>query len=154
MKIESSGGTMLDFYDIYWKPFGEVLVNIEARGIFVDQDHLKAQLEVAEQKLKEELVAFRDWLRREWERSYPDDSDLADSWRTFNPQSIPQMRHLLFGKDKKVVSGIAIGGLGLPDLSKGKQGTGSEVIKQLAGKDPEAGESGCGIAFSEIGQEG
>ncbi len=56
--------TMWDFYLQYWRPFGELLVDMERNGMLVD----KAQLQVAESLATEHQRTsertFRDWAVR------------------------------------------------------------------------------------------
>jgi len=143
-------GTMMDFYDTYWLPFGDVLVDIEERGIYVDVKHLKEQEVKAEAFLVEEYSKFKEWLAAEWARRAPRVHELDAE--LFNSGSPAQMKQLLYGKKTEEVAGVSIAGLGLPQDLKAKSQTGAEVIERFAGKDPEAGE--CGTAEDVIGQAG
>lgn len=140
----------MDFYDTYWLPFGDVLVDIEERGIYVDVKHLKEQEVKAEAFLVEEYSKFKEWLAAEWARRAPRVHELDAE--LFNSGSPAQMKQLLYGKKTEEVAGVSIAGLGLPQDLKAKSQTGAEVIERFAGKDPEAGE--CGTAEDVIGQAG
>lgn len=147
---------LLEFYERFWRPFAEVLCHIEERGLRVDRDFLCKQLKVAEDDLRKEREAFMNFIHQQWERLYPNNEQLLESFECFNPNSTHQMRQLLYGKDVQVVAGVAIGGLRLPKVkvAKKEESTSTEAIEKLAGKDPAAGESGCGLAFKKLGQEG
>jgi DNA polymerase I-like protein with 3'-5' exonuclease and polymerase domains len=43
------GHTMFDYYLKYWRPFGELLTDMERAGIYLDKEHLRAVEVVAEQ---------------------------------------------------------------------------------------------------------
>eukprot|EP01103_Thecamoeba_quadrilineata_P007290 TRINITY_DN1712_c1_g1_i1.p1 TRINITY_DN1712_c1_g1~~TRINITY_DN1712_c1_g1_i1.p1 ORF type:complete len:821 (-),score=173.14 TRINITY_DN1712_c1_g1_i1:74-2536(-) len=81
--------TMFHFYDDYWRPFGELLTDMEREGVRVDLDHL-AQIESEARRDKEGLESnFRNWLEKV---SGPD-----VAWK-MNINSDNQLRHLLFGE--------------------------------------------------------
>ncbi|EOY12450.1 Polymerase gamma 2 isoform 1 [Theobroma cacao] len=81
-----SGKSMYHFYEEYWQPFGELLVNLEREGMLVDRIYL-AQLEKVA-KAEQEIAAnrFRTWASR-----YCDDA------KYMNVGSDTQLRQLLYG---------------------------------------------------------
>ncbi|KAG0586378.1 hypothetical protein KC19_2G086100 [Ceratodon purpureus] len=79
-------GTMYDFYEKYWRPFGEVLVNMEADGMLVDCDHLASVEKVARQQQQISISRFRKWAAK-----YCPDAALM------NVGSDAQIRQFLFG---------------------------------------------------------
>lgn len=151
---DSPESTMLDFYKKYWCPLADVLVNIEERGVPLDQEYLRQQLVAAEEDMEVEKDAFRDFVRKQWEKFYPNDDELAEGLKKFNPNSTVQMKHLLYGKGKALVANVSVGGLGLPVPSKVKSMTGHDALAQLCGPGPESSKSACGTAVDIIGQEG
>ncbi|KAJ8443205.1 hypothetical protein Cgig2_017198 [Carnegiea gigantea] len=79
-------GSMLKFYENYWRPFGELLVQMETEGVLVDRTYL-AEVEkvaIAEQKIA--ANCFRSWASR-----YCRDA------KYMNVGSDTQLRQLLFG---------------------------------------------------------
>lgn len=79
-------GNMLNFYENYWQPFGELLVQMETEGMLVDRAHLS---EVEKVAIAEQQIAanrFRNWASR-----YCPDA------RYMNVGSDSQLRQLLFG---------------------------------------------------------
>ncbi|CAN8288344.1 unnamed protein product [Cochlearia groenlandica] len=81
-----SGRTMLDFYHEYWRPFGELLVKMEAEGILVNREYL-AEIEkvaVAEQQVA--VGRFRNWA-----------SKYCPDAKYMNVGSDTQLRQLFFG---------------------------------------------------------
>ena len=76
---------MWDFYTNYWRPFGELLTDMEQEGVLVDNDHLAAMEEVAkkDQETKENIF-------REWAAQYVPDAAYM------NVGSGAQIRQLLF----------------------------------------------------------
>lgn len=153
-------GTLLDFYKLYWRPFAEVLVAIEERGVPVDVAHLEMQKKLAKQHLADEEQLFFEWVQSAYLKRYPDRPDLVSSAAKFNPRSAQQLRHFLFGSIPKEIANVLVGGLGLPDrlcqgtTPKGELAVGGDQLAQLAGPDPAAGESGCGSALPHLGVEG
>ncbi|XVF70588.1 hypothetical protein PTKIN_Ptkin11bG0174700 [Pterospermum kingtungense] len=81
-----SGKSMFHFYEEYWRPFGELLVNMEREGMLVDRTYL-AQLEKVA-KAEQEIAAnrFRTWASR-----YCDDA------KYMNVGSDTQLRQLFYG---------------------------------------------------------
>ncbi|XXG73154.1 hypothetical protein AAC387_Pa07g2120 [Persea americana] len=79
-------GNMYDFYEEYWRPFGELLVKMESEGMLVDRAYLS---EVEKVAIKEQQVAedkFRKWASR-----YCPDA------KYMNVGSDAQLRQLFFG---------------------------------------------------------
>jgi len=87
-------GTMMDFYDRYFVPFGDCLTVMEHNGIRVDQRHLSA----AEETAKADLVRMQE-LFSGWTGSFCSDAHLI------NTSSTAQLQQLLFGtfSDKVLV---------------------------------------------------
>lgn len=81
-----SRGTMLNFYENYWRPFGELLVQMETEGVLVDRAYLSEveKVAIAEQKIA--VNCFRSWASR-----YCRDA------KYMNVGSDTQLRLLLFG---------------------------------------------------------
>ena len=77
--------SMWDFYTNYWRPFGELLTDMEQEGVLVDNEHLAAMEEVAkkDQEAKENIF-------REWAAQYVPDAAFM------NVGSGAQIRQLLF----------------------------------------------------------
>lgn len=80
------GKTMFDFYNEYWRPFGELLVMMESEGMLVDRAYLESIEKVA--KVEEEVAANRF---RKWASRYCPDAQYM------NVGSDSQLRQLLFG---------------------------------------------------------
>jgi DNA polymerase-1 len=57
-------GTMYDFYEEYWRPFGALLVKMETEGMLVDRVYLSEieKTAVAERKLA--VDKFRNWASK------------------------------------------------------------------------------------------
>ncbi|KAL6283926.1 hypothetical protein ACE6H2_014855 [Prunus campanulata] len=81
-----SGKSMFDFYEKYWRPFGELLVQMETEGMLVDREHLA---EIEKQAKAEQVVAANRFRR--WASSYCTDA------KYMNVGSDVQLRQLLFG---------------------------------------------------------
>lgn len=81
-----SGKSMFDFYEKYWQPFGELLVQMETEGMLVDREHLA---EIEKQAKAEQVVAANRFRR--WASSYCTDA------KYMNVGSDVQLRQLLFG---------------------------------------------------------
>uniref|UniRef100_A0A7N0TZ66 DNA-directed DNA polymerase n=1 Tax=Kalanchoe fedtschenkoi TaxID=63787 RepID=A0A7N0TZ66_KALFE len=79
-------GTMLDFYEVYWQPFGELLVKMETEGMLVDREYLSEieKVAIAEQKVAADR--FRKWASR-----------LCPDAALMNVGSDTQLRQLFFG---------------------------------------------------------
>mmetsp|Transcript_105215 Transcript_105215/g.250471 ORF Transcript_105215/g.250471 Transcript_105215/m.250471 type:complete len:818 (+) Transcript_105215:71-2524(+) len=153
-RVTGQGGTLLDFYEKFWRPFAEVLVDIEERGVYLDQNFLKQQMKVAEKDREKALTAFKSFLRDQWSRRYPDHPELMENVERFNNASPKQMKQLLYGTGVKAVGKNLVGGFGLLPVKVGKslESTGQEAFAILAGPAPEEGR--CGTAEKIVGQEG
>ncbi|KAJ8542917.1 hypothetical protein K7X08_005440 [Anisodus acutangulus] len=79
-------GSMYEFYEIYWRPFGEILVQMETEGVLVDRAYLAEIEKVAK---AEQLVAVNRF--RNWAAKY-----CADA-KHMNVGSDTQLRQLFFG---------------------------------------------------------
>ncbi|KAK9269005.1 hypothetical protein L1049_000773 [Liquidambar formosana] len=79
-------GSMLDFYEIYWQPFGELLVKMETEGMLVDRSYLAKIEKVAIAEQQVAASRFRSWASR-----YCPDA------KYMNVGSDAQLRQLLFG---------------------------------------------------------
>ncbi|KAH1239493.1 DNA polymerase I A, chloroplastic/mitochondrial [Glycine max] len=77
---------MYDFYQEYWKPFGELLIKMESVGMLVDQSYLKDIENVAKAEEEAAVNRFRKWASR-----YCPDA------KYMNVGSDAQLRVLLFG---------------------------------------------------------
>ncbi|XP_020235315.1 DNA polymerase I A, chloroplastic/mitochondrial [Cajanus cajan] len=84
--VPVSGRTMYDFYNEYWRPFGELLVTMESEGMLVDRAYLESIEKVA--KAEQEIAAIRF---RKWASRYCPDAQYM------NVGSDLQLRQLLFG---------------------------------------------------------
>ncbi|KAL5735994.1 hypothetical protein ACOSQ2_030782 [Xanthoceras sorbifolium] len=85
-KKPQEGKTMFDFYQEYWRPFGEILVKMETDGMLVDRPYLAEIEKVA--KAEQEVAANRF---RNWASKYCLDA------KYMNVGSDAQLRQLLFG---------------------------------------------------------
>lgn len=56
--------TMLDFYHEFWRPFGELLVKMEAEGILVDREYLAEIEKVAKAGQQVAGSRFRNWASK------------------------------------------------------------------------------------------
>ncbi|XP_047336760.1 DNA polymerase I A, chloroplastic/mitochondrial-like isoform X2 [Impatiens glandulifera] len=79
-------GTMLDFYEKYWRPFGQLLVELETEGMLVDRAYL-AKIEAI--AIKEQQIAAD--MFRNWASKYCPDA------KYMNVGSDSQLRQLFFG---------------------------------------------------------
>jgi DNA polymerase-1 len=79
-------GSMYDFYEEYWRPFGELLVKMEADGMLVDCNHLAEIEKIALSQQKLSVSRFRKWAAK-----YCPDAALM------NVGSDAQIRQLLWG---------------------------------------------------------
>uniref|UniRef100_A0A0A0L6C2 DNA-directed DNA polymerase n=2 Tax=Cucumis sativus TaxID=3659 RepID=A0A0A0L6C2_CUCSA len=80
------GQTMINFYEEYWKPFGELLVKMETEGMLVDRSYLA---EIEKLAIVEQEVAANKF--RNWASKYCSDA------KYMNVGSDAQVRQLLFG---------------------------------------------------------
>ncbi|XP_050941666.1 DNA polymerase I B, chloroplastic/mitochondrial-like [Cucumis melo] len=83
---EIPGQTMFNFYEEYWKPFGELLVKMETEGMLVDRSYLA---EIEKLAIVEQEVAANKF--RNWASKYCSDA------KYMNVGSDAQVRQLLFG---------------------------------------------------------
>ncbi|CAI2379738.1 unnamed protein product [Moneuplotes crassus] len=74
-----------NLYLKYWRPFGEVLTDMERYGFKLDLMYLKNMQVQAENDKKAHEQAFLNWVREN-----------QDDAKEFNPGSTQQMQHLLF----------------------------------------------------------
>jgi len=79
-------GTMYDFYEEYWRPFGALLVKMETEGMLVDRGYLS---EIEKAAIAEREVAANKF--RKWASKYCPDA------KYMNVNSDTQIRQLLFG---------------------------------------------------------
>lgn len=79
-------GSMFDFYEEYWRPFGALLVKMETEGMLVDRSYLSEMEKVA--IAEQQLAAARF---RKWASKY-----CADA-KYMNVGSDTQIRQLFFG---------------------------------------------------------
>ncbi|PON51539.1 DNA polymerase A [Parasponia andersonii] len=82
----ASGKSMLDFYQKYWQPFGELLVKMETEGMLVDRAYLAEMEKLAKREQEVAVNRFRKWASR-----YCPDA------KHMNVGSDTQLRQLLFG---------------------------------------------------------
>mmetsp|Transcript_27040 Transcript_27040/g.41182 ORF Transcript_27040/g.41182 Transcript_27040/m.41182 type:complete len:253 (-) Transcript_27040:1006-1764(-) len=87
---EEQMGNNLALYVKYWRPFGELLTDMERNGFRIDMDHLRSCELLAEKEWKQRQNNFLDWI-------YSTQEDAAD----FNPASTAQMQQMLFGPFEK-----------------------------------------------------
>lgn len=88
VKDKDTPVTMWDFYERYFVPFGGLLTDMEAAGIYVDaKGHLQAVEKAAEKDKVLALKTFMDWCI----------SIMGEDGRLFNPASSKQIQTLLFG---------------------------------------------------------
>lgn len=78
--------SMYDFYEEYWRPFGELLVQMESRGMLVDRVYLSKMEEVAIVEQEKAASRFKSWAA-----TYCPDA------KYMNVGSGTQVRQLLFG---------------------------------------------------------
>ncbi|CAL5003786.1 unnamed protein product [Urochloa decumbens] len=79
-------GTMYDFYEEYWRPFGALLAKMETEGMLVDRGYLS---EIEKAAVAEREVAANKF--RKWASKYCPDA------KYMNVNSDTQIRQLLFG---------------------------------------------------------
>jgi len=158
---DERGLSMFDFYQKFWVPLGQTLVDMEARGIYVDTEHLKKQELLALEDFETAIATFLNWLRNWYRKEFPGDEDLVKNVDNMKTGSPVQMKALLFGKKghKVTVAQIRIRCIGLPlvlaqTLMKDQNPSMSlDLFRELGGKDPRT-EKGCGPALEYIGKEG
>ncbi|WOL06423.1 DNA polymerase I A, chloroplastic-like isoform X1 [Canna indica] len=81
-----SRGTMYDFYEEYWRPFGALLVQMESEGMLVDRNYLKEMEKLAIVEKERAAKKFRKWA-----------SKYCEDAKFMNVGSDTQIRQLLFG---------------------------------------------------------
>lgn len=79
-------GTMYDFYEKYWRPFGELLVQMETEGMLVDRGYLAEIEKLAKSEQEVAVNRFRKWA-----------SSFCPDAKYMNVGSDVQLRQLLFG---------------------------------------------------------
>ncbi|XP_062226898.1 DNA polymerase I A, chloroplastic-like [Phragmites australis] len=79
-------GSMYDFYEEYWRPFGAVLVKMETAGMLVDRTYLSEIEKVAVAQRKLAADKFRKWA-----------SKYCPDAKYMNVNSDTQIRQLFFG---------------------------------------------------------
>jgi DNA polymerase-1 len=79
-------GTLINFYEKYWRPFGQVLISMEREGMHLDQEHLVQMQIMAEEQSKMAQQSFKKWAQQ----YCPDAASM-------NVGSDAQIRILLFG---------------------------------------------------------
>ena len=79
-------GSMFDFYQNYWRPFGELLVKMETEGMLVDRAYLSEVEKVAKAEQQVAADRFRNWASKH-----------CPDARYMNVGSDTQLRQLLFG---------------------------------------------------------
>ncbi|CAN0495692.1 unnamed protein product, partial [Ectocarpus sp. 12 AP-2014] len=81
------GMTMLDFYEMYYVPFGELLTDMERTGIYVEAKGYLKDIEVQARNDKEKAEeTFLSWVKK-----------IQPGAETLNPSSSTQIQTLLFG---------------------------------------------------------
>ncbi|CAN0410119.1 unnamed protein product, partial [Ectocarpus sp. 12 AP-2014] len=81
------GMTMLDFYEMYYVPFGELLTDMERTGIYVEAKGYLKDIEVqARNDKKKAEETFLSWVKK-----------IQPGAETLNPSSSTQIQTLLFG---------------------------------------------------------
>ncbi|XP_075091301.1 DNA polymerase I B, chloroplastic/mitochondrial isoform X1 [Nicotiana tabacum] len=79
-------GSMYEFYEKYWRPFGELLVQMETEGVLVDRAYLAEIEKVAKAEQQVAANRFRNWAAK-----YCHDA------KYMNVGSDTQLRQLFFG---------------------------------------------------------
>ncbi|KAF8660159.1 hypothetical protein HU200_057723 [Digitaria exilis] len=79
-------GSMYDFYEEYWRPFGAILVKMETAGMLVDRAYLSEIEKVAVAQRKLAADKFRKWA-----------SKYCPDAKYMNVNSDTQIRQLFFG---------------------------------------------------------
>ncbi|EKX41231.1 hypothetical protein GUITHDRAFT_74910, partial [Guillardia theta CCMP2712] len=77
--------TLFTFYDCFWRPFGQILTDMERKGMYIDKDYLYQQAEKAQEDKEKRTESFMQWVR-----------SLCPDGKYININSNPQKRHLLF----------------------------------------------------------
>ncbi|KAL8198134.1 hypothetical protein R6Q57_030056 [Mikania cordata] len=79
-------GNLFDFYEQYWRPFGELLVKMETEGMLVDRAYLMEIEKIAKVEQQRATDRFRNWA-----------SKLCEDAKFMNVGSDTQLRQLFFG---------------------------------------------------------
>ena len=79
-------GTMYDFYEQYWRPFGALLVKMETEGMLVDRGYLSEIEKAATAEWQLAADKFRKWA-----------SKYCPDAKYMNVRSNIQIRQLFFG---------------------------------------------------------
>ncbi|KAL2496152.1 DNA polymerase I B [Forsythia ovata] len=79
-------GNLFDFYKIYWRPFGELLVKMETDGMLVDRTYLSEIEKVAKAEQQVAADRFRKWA-----------SEYCPDAKHMNVGSDAQLRQFFFG---------------------------------------------------------
>jgi len=166
------GHTMFDYYLKYWRPFGELLTDMERAGIYLDKQHLKTIEKIAQEDVERAEKQFLDWASKQ-----------SDDAKFMNMHSDAQKRQLFFApcvnrktgerlpvertfqtentqqvieegqtKAKKKLS-FQIRGMGMPSIALTTSGwpqVNTEVMKALAG-NPTASPPVYGKLFDFLG---
>ncbi|XP_010545542.1 PREDICTED: DNA polymerase I A, chloroplastic/mitochondrial [Tarenaya hassleriana] len=80
------GKSMLDFYQEFWRPFGELLVKMEAEGMLVDREYLAVMEKVAKAEQETAVGRFRNWASKH-----------CPDAKYMNVGSDTQLRQIFFG---------------------------------------------------------
>ncbi|KAF3960617.1 hypothetical protein CMV_014685 [Castanea mollissima] len=80
------GKHMFDFYEEYWRPFGELLIKMETEGMLVDRKYLAEVEKVAKSEQEVAANRFRNWASR-----------FCSDAQYMNVGSDAQVRQLFFG---------------------------------------------------------
>ncbi|KAK9789941.1 hypothetical protein WJX73_004973 [Symbiochloris irregularis] len=83
--VQSSPPSLWTFYNNYWRPFGELLTDMESEGFLVDREHLREGELKAKQDQEAARAAFKDWA-----------SALVPGARLMNVSSGAQIQQLFF----------------------------------------------------------
>jgi len=98
LQIYDNGNNQCELWDIYesiWRPFGELLVEMESNGFHIDSGYLH---ELEEQSTTEKQKYIDQFLK--WAEDVTGDPNI----RYINTQSKTQLGYLFFGDDKDEVT--------------------------------------------------
>jgi DNA polymerase-1 len=84
---QATKGGMLALYEGWWRDFGELLVDIEQRGIHVDEEYLEAQSAKAQDDVSSITAEFLEWAGR----------NVCEDAALMNLASNKQKNQLFFG---------------------------------------------------------
>lgn len=79
-------GSMYEFYHMFWRPFGELLAEMEGHGMLVDREYLAKIEKVACKERAISITRFRKWA-----------ANYCPYAQYINVTSDAQIRQLLFG---------------------------------------------------------